>query len=380
MKSTYSFLSLLLLFNLMILVGCQNSESNNATALNEAKNKLRQASTIHYDYQSKWDTRLNETTFDSPPIQITYSKVDSSLLGYGFYAKGGEVELVFDGLNYFEIDHNEKTILFNDSERIKGDARYFESSMLFGVNPLNLLKVDSIESSSKSMINNQKFEIFQTRKIVEKEDRKIQTDNYYFIESETHLLQQIQDVIIINGDTGQIIDHYFTNYVIENSLFDFTKLDHSKTTTYQALWENDREAAGLVKQIKVGTQLETQTYQDIENHAISIFGNSKKQSLIMFSFIGCGGCEIAMRDFKKKDYQVNQNIDLLYSSPSDKQAVLKRYLNKKGFPFKGFSKESNMNEDFSAFSFPTFVLVDSKGEVQEVIQGYEDKVKEILFE
>ena len=46
----------------------------------------------------------------------------------------------------------------------------------------------------------------------------------------------------------------------------------------------------------------------------------------------------------------------LDSSPLDKSATLQAYLDKKEFPFGGFAQESKMNEKFSMYSFPTFVL------------------------
>jgi thioredoxin-related protein len=52
---------------------------------------------------------------------------------------------------------------------------------------------------------------------------------------------------------------------------------------------------------------------------------------------------------------------------------------KKGFPFSAFSKESNMNEDFSVLAFPTFVLINSEGEVSQVVSGYTAEVREMLF-
>ncbi|MEM6964201.1 MAG: hypothetical protein AAF573_05500 [Bacteroidota bacterium] len=380
MKNINSIYILLIIVYATIF-GCQNIDTPQSNSLAKAKAKLEQATSIHYDYQSIWDNRFNETSLDFDSIQVIYSEVDSSIWGYGFYAKKGNYEFVFDGVNCFEIDHAEETIIFNDREEIQADSTYFESTMFFAINPLDLLEVDSLQSISQAFIKGQKMEVYQTRVIEYGDDdnRKIQRDDYYFIDPTKNELHQIKGVSIVNEDTVQIIDHHFTNYIFADTSFDFTQLDNAKTITYQAQWENDYEQARLEKQVKVGTQLAQQTYVDIENQAIELYGNSARQSLIMFSFIGCGGCEVAMRDFIKREYKIKSDIDLMYSSPVDKQSTLKKYLTKQEFPFKGFAKESKMNEDFSIFMFPTFVLVDSGGKVKEVIEGYDETTKELLF-
>jgi thioredoxin-related protein len=102
--------------------------------------------------------------------------------------------------------------------------------------------------------------------------------------------------------------------------------------------------------------------------------------MVMFGFIGCGNCEYAFREMKKKKFAVRSDVDLVYSSPVDESSKLKRYLKKKGFPFTRFDKSSRMNDNFKVAGFPTFVVIDEQGGVEDVIGGYDGKVGVILFE
>ena len=100
----------------------------------------------------------------------------------------------------------------------------------------------------------------------------------------------------------------------------------------------------------------------------------------MFGFIGCGNCEYAFREMKKKKFAVRSDIDLVYSSPVDAVSKLQTYLKKKEFPFTGFGEGSRMNDNFKVAGFPTFVLIDEQGGVERVIGGYDKEVEAILFE
>lgn len=378
MPDTTLFSFYVSLFLLTGFFGCSNSISFEET-LSNAQEKIRSSKTIRYDYQTNWDNRFNESTF-STNAKIIYSKVDSSLYGFGFYIYKNEYELVFDGINFFEIDHEEKTILFYDSEEIKMDSNYFDGLTLWAVNPLEFLSKKEFSISFDTTIENQTFYVYKTEEITTDDDNKTkQYSKLYFVELDSSKLERIQSVAIMDGDTTQIIDHFFANSIHEDNPFDFTKIDHSETFEYEAIKEEDEGLIQLSNQINIGDTLNTKTYLDINEEEISLFGDPENKTLIMFSFIGCRGCEIALKDMKEKGYQIKDGIKMYYSSPTDKQSVLKPYLTKKGFPFTGFSKETNMNDEFGAYFFPTFVLISPEGIVEEVYNGYDETVSNLLF-
>lgn len=86
-----------------------------------------------------------------------------------------------------------------------------------------------------------------------------------------------------------------------------------------------------------------------------------------------------MRELKNNKYNIKDGLDFYYSSPVDNQSTLAAYLRKKEFPFPAFSRESGMNQEFSIFAYPTFVLIDSEGMVTQVLAGFDEAVKEVLL-
>lgn len=134
-----------------------------------------------------------------------------------------------------------------------------------------------------------------------------------------------------------------------------------------------------MEQVAPGDRLLTPHYVDVNDERVALYGKPGRETLIMFSFIGCGGCEYAMREMSKNGYRIRKGLDFYYSSPLDKRTTLQTYLEKKGFPLGAFSKESQMNEDFPVYAFPTFVLLDSDGVVKQVASGYDEEVAEMIF-
>jgi hypothetical protein len=199
---------------------------------------------------------------------------------------------------------------------------------------------------------------------------------FFYVDVKTKEVNQIQEITYKNNQVLQIINHYYSNYNYSKPV---ELLSNFKKTalTYKIIREEEEEFT--YTPIAEGAQLTKKAYMDINQTEIEIYGKAGVSSLIMFSFIGCAPCEMALRDFKAVNYDFKAPINLYYSSFQNKSAVLKKYLKGKGFPFKAFGQESNMIEDFSLYTAPSFALIDSDGKILKVIEGYSENVKDTLM-
>ncbi len=351
--------------------------------LSAAIKKIQDHPGIQYQYRSHWDNRFNESTF-ADSAQIIYSKLDSSQHGFGFYVNSFNYESadLYDGFNYKEIRHPDKLIVGHDREEIAGDSAYFSSKMFFLRTPFELTDEKTFDSVWDTVIDDTPLFVYQEIKetpSVLDSTRTIRQDKRYFVDIEKQIVRRIKGITLSNGDTTQIIEHVFYDIQFEPEEVDFTGLEQPAFDTYTEVSEADLESEQYLNQIAAGDQLTKATYIDVQGQEVQLFGKPKTKSLLMFSFIGCGGCEYAMSEMKKEDYKIREGLNLYYSSPEDKSSTLQSYLDKKGFPFGAFSEESDMNEDFSVYAFPTFVLIDSKGAVSQVVAGYTDEVRAMVF-
>ncbi len=382
MYQTTSQFYLLLLLAAMIMSGCQKEKKispEEAYALALEKIDINQA--VSYRYQTFWDNRFNESTY-SDTAQIIYTKLEVSPQGFGFYINTGDSELIFEGVGYKVIRHDEQLIIGHNADDIKQDPDYFSSLMFFMNTPYQLPALEDFDKTADTLIGDRHFYVFyeiEERPSTLDSTQTIRSEEHYFLEPENHQVSRVKRVTMAEGDTTQVIDISFGDLKFDEFAYNFTELVDSIPGSYRETTEAAMDQEMLQGQIAVGDRLNKARYTDITGESVQIYGNPGGQTVVMFSFIGCGGCEYAMKEMNKENFQLKEGVKLYYSSHLDKKKILQKYLQEKGFPFKGFAAESNMNDDFFVFAFPTFVLIDEKGLVKEVIAGYTEEVKEMLF-
>lgn len=370
-----------LLFVAAIMLGC-SKEPSPEQLLAGAIRQIEGSRAVHYEYKATWDNRFNETAYlDS--ARVIYSRPDSSRHGFAFFVSTRGNEYLFDGFNYKEYRHGEKTIVRHEAKEIKADPDYFSGKMFFAYTPFELTKEKAFDSVLGATIDGTDFFIY--RETNEKPSagdttKTVRTERSYYLERASSAVQRIRQATIIGEDTLQVIDCRFSNIRFERLPPDLSGFERPAALQYREVSIRDIEAELTRRQIAPGDTLERRSYADISGKDVALFGNPERQAVVLFSFIGCGGCEYALRELKKNGYRIRKGLNFYYSSPVDKEKVLRPYLDKKEFPFIAFSKESGMNEDFSIYAFPTFVLIGADGVVRKVVSGFGTEAREMLLE
>lgn len=366
------------------LYSCKERRPTHESVLGAAIAKIKSSRCVQYEYHSLWDNRFNESTF-ADSARIIYAKMDpeSSPHGFGFYASGRGTEMVYDGSSYKQIRHADKMIVRYDMADVGADSNYFSSLMIFLSTPFELTEKMTFTTVFDTVMEGEKYFVYTTQREFpsSQDSNKLITDQkLYFIGVKDQLIRQIKKINMVDKkDTSQIITYHYQGLGFEETPYDFREVENPSSLKYMEISDRDLDSETYLKQIKEGTKLKRRTYSDIQDEEIFLYGNPENQTMIMFSFIGCGGCEYAMKKMKEQAFRFKKGLQLYYSSPLDNKSVLQSYLHKKEFPYNAFSKESNMNEDFDIFSYPTFVLIAPDGTVAQVISGYDEEVEAILF-
>ena len=366
---------------LILLLGCHQNGSSKKT-LQEVKEKLSKASTISYKYNSETDNKFNETKY-SDAAEIEYYKIENSLYGFGLRALSNEEEYLFDGRNFEKLKHSDKIRVVYEKEAIEKDSNYFYNLSFFSTNPIRIKEYSEFATIKDSIIGGVSYYIYKDEaQTISKSDSSkiVKYQKFFYVDAKLNDIIQVKDLTIRNDETLQIIDHNFSAYKFNNSGQKYPIFDQNDKFQYKTIKEEEEYEEFTFTPIKEGEILSKKTYTDVNQKAINIYGDPPHLSLIMFSFIGCAPCEKALIDFKEAKYNFTPRIKLYYSSFQNTSSSLKNYLEKKGFPYQAFSKESNMIEAFSLYHSPSFVLIDSNGKVMKVIEGYDDEVKNTLFE
>lgn len=373
---TVGSLFLFVIISLGLSCGVQPSHSD---ILNQAKQKIKDNKHASYTYESIWNNKYNDSEFrDTNYIELEQS--NNNRHGLVYYTSSKSRVDFFDGSTQKEIDHKRERIINHDADVIASDSTYFTYRMNLMAQPTHFLKIDSTYKSKDSIIEGNSVVIYSTFEDEVYESKKIRKISSYVIDKNTSEPWIIKTTGIMEKDTTQILTHYFQDISLSNKSIDFDKVQQFVPELgYAEITPTDmmNEMAG--KQIHIGAKIQKNKYENMLEEETTLFGRPGKKTVLMLSFIGCGGCEYAMKEMKKKNFEFKDDIDFYYSSPSDKSAILKTYLPKKGFEGIGFGKESNMNETFNAFSFPTFFVIDSSGTIADVYHGYRDGFEDVIF-
>lgn len=361
---------------------CQ-SRLSFAEVLHAAKTRINNHKTIQYDYRSTWDTRAGGTVI-ADSAQVAYAKLEGNDPGFGFFVNRYGSEFLFDGTDFFEARHGEKTIVRHDPEEITANPDFFSSSMFFLQSPLNLASFEASEAAYDTILGGQNLVVFleaEERPSGADSTRTVRQEKYYFIDYDSQLLRRTLSLTTLDKqDTLQLIEYQFSNYHFSLQPYDFSRHNNFGALGYREIRAEDLEEERRLHLVSAGDKLEKRFYPDINGKPVPLYGEPGSETIVMFSFIGCGGCEYTMREMKKEQFKLRDGIRLYYSSPVNPNTALKAYLAQKEFPFPAFSQESNMNEDFGAYFFPTFVRIDAEGVVTQVLFGYGEDVRAILFD
>lgn len=369
---------LALVFTLLICFSCSQEESS-YSILDKTKEKINSHGSVSYNYRSFWDNKFNDSE-NRDTNYVELEKLNDDLHVLKYHVSNSNRINYFDGDIEKEIYHDQSRIVNHDPEVIASDSAYFHHRTNLMAQPSHFLDIDSSYTTKDSLIKGRSTVLFTTSEESISDSKKIQYIETYAIDKDSYEPWIIEATSIVNEDTVQIITHYFQDIEYSNTPIDFEKArSYIQELGYAEIAANDRDNEMYEKQLETGHKILGNTYVNMLGDETTIFGKQDKRTVMMFSFIGCGGCEYAMKEMGKKNYEFNRGLDFYYSSPTDKSSVLAEYLPKKGFNGIGFSKDSKMNEQFMAYHFPTFFIIDSSGTVTDIYHGYNDEFEAEIF-
>lgn len=375
----YKLIGYFVSFGLLVLFcGCTKKETS-INILHKTKEKIKNHTLMTYNYESFWDNRFNDSEFrDTSYLELERS--DKNLHGLLFYFSDTTHIDYFDGEVHKSIDHKESRIINDDREEFSIDSTYFLNMMFLMAQPTHFLDIDSTYEKRNSKIRDRNALVYSTSKESESDSDKLNFVTEYGIDKQSNKPWFIKTISIKNKDTTQVITHYFQDIKFSNKSIDFENIrDYALEFGYIEMTSQQFMANTEEDQVQTGTKLMKSKYENIFEEETSIFGRNGKRTVLMFSFIGCGGCEYAMKEMKKKKFDFKEDVDFYYSSPLDKSTVLRTYLSNKGFDGIGFGEESKMNENFKAFRYPTFFILDSIGTVTDIYHGYRNGFENEIF-
>jgi hypothetical protein len=350
------------------------------TILEEAIGKLHQNVNISYDYLTKTDNYFN-STFNVDSGSLTRFRSAGGLHKFGFCVKQKQVAYLFDGIHFSKYKHEEKVKVVFDEGEIQNDESYFDNFIFWSQSPFQLANIEGLVKLEDKFLEGRKCHVYLMETIGPSlvDSTLISTiQKFWFIDKEFLEVSMIRNIIILENDTLQKMEQMFSNFSFGHD--ETNALKELEDLNYDVVLAKNEYPELEITPIRIGQKVKSNKYVNIQNEETIIYGEDGKSTLIVFGLIGCGACELAIKDLLMIYPNLKKDIIVFYSSFQNKNFAVEKYIQRKKLPFVAFGAESNMIVDFQWYNSPSFIFIDEKGFVTYIEEGYNQEVKAKLMD
>ena len=358
----------LFIFSLAALgFGCEKTLSPEEV-LQSSKDKILEAEQIGFNQMMLWeDPNLGD--IDTIFRESFYQKNPNAELGYDFFGKKEDVEFWFVENVSYGVDHKKRevTVWENQPDLLRGNAyRSFS--------PIHLLVQEQFAYRKDTVISKKTLMDFvwvEMDTVISK--KKIYLENHLFINPANSLPEFLSRRLYHDGKRNQLIEVFYSNYTFYKGE---DPLQPNFPKGYISKVEDEKTIVSNL--LKVGDTAPDFKLQDMQGKWVKLSDFQGKKVLLDFSMIHCGWCKIAIDEFKKPSFSFAENVVPLYVNPVDEQAKMEKYQARVGIPFPALIDAQEVAMTYGVKGYPTFYLIDEKGKIELVNEGYSDNLIQIL--
>ena len=343
---------------------CESSLSPD-DVLKNSKQQILEAGQIGFDQTLIWeDPNLGE--FDTIQYETLFQRNPEVSLGYDFYGKKGEEsEFWFVGNVSYVVNHGNKnvTVLEDQPDQLLSNSyRSFS--------PIHLLSQEALAYKQDTVIDGKSLMDFVW---VEMDtmisDKQVYLENHLFINPANFLPEFLSRRLYHNKRRNQLIEVFYSEYS-----FDQVNIPLEPTIPQGYISKAAGFEVAESKLLSVGDNAPIFKLQDLNGNWVRVSDFKGKKVLLDFSMINCGWCKIAIDEFKKQSFSFAENVVPLYVNPVDEREKMEKYQAKVGIPFPVLVGSKEVGQAYGVNGYPTFYLIDEKGKIEIVNQGYSDKL------
>jgi hypothetical protein len=348
--------------------------------LEKAIGKLHQNVDISYDYLTKTDNYFNSTFMVDSGSMIRFRSA-GGLHKFGFCVKQKQVAYLFDGIHFSKYKHNEKVKVVFDEGEIQSDESYFDNFTFWSQSPFQLANIEGLVKLEHKFVEGRKCHIYlkETKGPSLIDSTLINTiQKFWFIDKESNEISMIRNIIILENDTLQKMEQMFSNFSFGHS--ETSAIKGLEDLKYDVVLAENEYPELEITPIKIGQKVKSNKYVNIHDEETVIYGEDGKPSLIVFGLIGCGNCELGIKDLLMIYPNLKKDINIFYTSFQNKNFAVEKYIQRKKLPFVAFGAESNMIIDFQLYNSPTYLFIDKNGFVTEILEGFDQENRTKLLD
>lgn len=315
--------------------------------------------------------------------QVFFDKYKYGLFGVRIRLHENDESLIFNSQKIYWIDHEEKSIMKGDLLEYD-DFRVYENEMLFFpllkteaffINALQQLNTFTVTQIANELIAGEDCWVFR---LVSPQEQFVyhyyirpkdyllvatstQRERYgrkeYVFRSIENLSKTLEDERVFEVSPSDIPDYTIVNY------------NDAKLRRRQ-----DEKRGDILRRKTEAPDFELQT---LEGKSIRLSDLRGKKVLLDFWFKGCYFCLKALPTIKKLAAKY-PDLVVLGMNAGDSPEVVQEYVQEKQITYPTCLEAEKLQIDYRVLGFPTFVLIDEKGQVIFAQVGFSETLEKDL--
>ncbi len=335
--------------------------------LADVRAKTAMAQSISYELHEIWDNRFMGTA-DTSFSTVKLYRNEKPTWDYDYIRVADDYDSWLIGESSGLVLHDDKlTIKRTEEETVANFTGDLSNRGTISTSPEFLLSISGWTYKRDTTFAGRSTRMYTYRSYFKKADTvTYQTHEYLFINPKTKKVVGQQSVNWANERLNQVISYWYENYE-ENKLEPLkyiTPMGYGQTT--ETAYDESREKG----QITVGEAAPDFTATTLDGETFTLSDYSGQRVMLNFSFIGCGGCEMAMKDFNRPGFELADEMKGVYLSYMNKPKEIRTHYKNKGMPFIAIPEAREPDRLYGIRAYPTFVIIDEEGKVEQIEVGY----------
>jgi peroxiredoxin len=343
--------------------GCEKSPSP-AEVLRSSKEKILGTEQVGFRQTVLWeDPNLGD--IDTFRYESIFQKNPEIELGYDFFGKKDVTEFWYVNSVSYGVNHEKQEVQVWDDqpERLYSNSYLIYSPVYLLSQKELIFKKDTVVAG-KSLMD---FMWVEMDTVVM--DKKVQLEYHLFMNPANSLPEFLSRRLYHDGKRNQLIEVFYSDYSFDQEI---VSLELKVPQEYVSKAEGVQISVSNL--LEVGEKAPDFRLRDLDGNWINLSDFKGKKVLLDFSMIHCGWCKIAIDEFKKPTFSFAENVVPLYLNPVDEPGKMEKYQSKVGIPFPALIDAKDVGMAYGVKGYPTFYLIDEKGKIELVDEGYSDEL------
>lgn len=330
----------------------------------ESRRKMNKIENLSFSQTAYYPNPVGSV--DTLQVSKDISRNPQSIIGYDFLIKGGSKDVLYEQGELKMVNHQKREVtIFPSDTSIERDHNILNNRFI-QYSPLTLMNLEDWYYSGDTSLNESNYAMYKRVDL----DTVINENSVYtvfriYLHSESKLPERFERNNYYKGELSQRVVYEYEQYRFGSSN---SKSQYSIPPNFVSV-PYGISTQDLVM-LKKGEKAPDFEGFDLKNEWVETGDFADQQVLVMFSAINCSYCKLAMEFLTEENNQLSEGLNLISFYPEDTKDQVSRYMTNFNPSFSVIANAGRVGQAYGVKGFPTFYLINQQGEIEEVVQGF----------